>query len=163
MNFEEHFWQMKTALTLADKAYREGEVPVGCVVVDPWGKVVGKGHNLKEKFCDATLHAEMVALKAAAKSLGSWRLMECSLYVTLEPCPMCLAAMIQFRIGRLFFGAYDSKGGGLSLGLPLHQNPKLNHRFPVVGGFLHYECSKMMSDFFRERRKRPDQYAKPNS
>lgn len=143
---------MKTALSLAEQAYSQGEVPVGCVVVDDSGKVIGKGHNLKEKHQDASLHGEMVALKAAAQERGSWRLNGCSLYVTLEPCPMCLAAMIQFRIGILFFGAYDLKGGAISLNFPFYKNARFNHHFPVRGGLLHYECSKILSDFFRQRR-----------
>ena len=143
---------MKTALALASKAYTLGEVPVGCVVVDDSGKVIGEGYNLKEKHRDASLHAEMIALGAAAQSQGSWRLNGCTLYATLEPCPMCLAAMVQFRIGSLFFGAYDAKGGAISLGLPFYKSAKFNHNFPVHGGFLHYECSKILSDFFRQRR-----------
>lgn len=143
---------MRTALDLAHKAYSQGEVPVGCVVVDNSGKVIGKGQNLKEKHNDASLHGEIVTLRVAAQSLKSWRLNGCSLYVTLEPCPMCLAAMVQFRIGKLFFGAYDPKGGAISLGLPFYKNHKFNHNFPVCGGLLHYECSKILSDFFRQRR-----------
>ena len=144
---------MTMALDLANTAYSQGEVPVGCIVVDSSGKVIGKGQNLKEKHQDASLHGEMVALRAAAQSLNSWRLNGCSLYVTLEPCPMCLAAMVQFRIKKLFFGAYDLKGGAISINLPFYKNPKLNHSFSVCGGLLHYECSKVMSDFFRQRRR----------
>ena len=144
---------MGTALSLAERAYSDGEVPVGCVVVDPSGKAIGQGYNLKERYGDASLHAEMVALKAGSKSLGDWRLLGCSVYVTLEPCTMCLAAMGQFRIGKLFFGAYDPKGGSLSLNIPLHKDERLNHRFPVVGGLRHYECSEVISTFFRQRRR----------
>ena len=152
MNFTEHSWHMKTAFALATKADSLGEVPVGCVVVDDSGKVIGEGHNLKEKHRDASLHGEMVALRAAAQCRDSWRLNGCTLYVTLEPCPMCLAAMVQFRIGALFFGAYDAKGGAISLGFPFYKSTQLNHNFPVRGGLLHYECSKILSDFFRQRR-----------
>lgn len=144
---------MKTALALAHKAASQGEVPVGCVIVDDSGKVIGEGRNCKEKHQDASLHAEMVALKTAAQWLKNWRLTGCSLYVTLEPCPMCLAAMIQFRIGALFFGAYDPKGGAISLNFPFYKNPKLNHNFSVTGGLFHYECSKILSDFFRQQRR----------
>ena len=143
---------MKTALYLANSAYSEGEVPVGSVVVDSSGKVIGEGKNTKEKNKDASLHGEMVAMKMAAQSLKDWRLNDCTLYVSLEPCPMCFAAMVQFRIGALFFGAYDKKGGALSLGFPFHKDSRLNHNFPVTGGLLHYECSKVLSDFFRQMR-----------
>ena len=148
----DHFRHMHTALALAREAHNQGEVPVGCVIVDDSKKLVGKGCNLKEQYQDASLHAEMVALKAAAKNLATWRLEGCSLYVTLEPCPMCLAAMGQFRIKRLFFGAYDLKGGGISLNFNLHQHAKLNHRFATMGGLCQEECAQLMSNFFYQKR-----------
>ena len=154
INFSEHSCHMRTALALAHKASSQGDVPIGCVIVDNSGKVIGKGLNLKEKYQDASLHAEMVALKSAAQELKSWRLIGCSVYVTLEPCTMCLASMVQFRIEALFFGAYDLKGGAISLNFPFYKNPKLNHNFSVMGGLLHCECSQVLSDFFRQKRGR---------
>ena len=153
MDFTEHSRHMKTALALANKASSEGEVPVGCVIVDNSGKVIGKGQNLKEEYQDASLHAEIVALRGAAKQLKSWRLIGCSVYVTLEPCLMCLAAMVQFRVKALFFGAYDLKGGAISLNFPFYKNPKLNHNFSVTGGLLGHKCSQVLGHFFRQKRR----------
>ena len=110
-NIKEHLWNMSIALDEAEKSYKNDEVPVGAVVVFKNGPLIGRGHNLKEKAHDPCGHAEILALKQAAQKIKNWRLTECILYVTLEPCPMCLGAMIQGRIGRLVFGAYDPKGG----------------------------------------------------
>lgn len=152
MNFSDHLWHMKSALIQAEDAYQKGEVPVGAVLVDADGQVVIETHNLKECAHDPCGHAEIIALRSAAKKLGAWRLSGSKLYVTLEPCPMCMAACIQARIEALYFGAYDPKGGAISLGLNLHQNPHLNHRLRVTGGLEHFECSALLSNFFRERR-----------
>lgn len=151
-NFQDQLWLMDGALIEAEKAYRLGEVPVGAVVVDSSGMILSQSHNIKEKNFNPCGHAEILALTEAAKKLKNWRLIDCSLYVTLEPCPMCLSAMIQARIGTLYFGAYDSKGGSLSLNYNFYKDQKLNHSFSVVGGLRHYECSKLLSTFFREKR-----------
>ncbi len=143
---------MGTALLEAEKAYNLGEVPVGAVVIDSIGSIVSTAHNLKEKNKDASAHAEILALRAAAEKIKNWRLNEHTLIVTLEPCPMCMAAMNSFRIKKLIFGAYDSKGGALSLGYNSHKDSRLNHSFEVTGGIMHYECSNMLSQFFKERR-----------
>ncbi len=154
---QDQLWLMDEALIEADKAYREDEVPIGAVVVDSMGAILARSHNTKEKKYNPCGHAEIIAITEAAKKLSNWRLINCSLYVTLEPCPMCLSAMIQARIGTLYFGAYDAKGGSLSLNYNFYKDQKLNHAFPVVGGLRHFECSKLLSQFFREKR---DSYKK---
>ena len=109
--FEDHLWLMDEALVEADKAYREDEVPIGAVVVDAHGNILARAHNVKEKDFNPCGHAEILVLIEASKKISNWRLSECSLYVTLEPCPMCLSAMVHARIKNLYFGAYDPKGG----------------------------------------------------
>lgn len=150
--FQDQLWLMDEALIEADKAYRQDEVPIGAVVTDNRGVILSRSHNIKEKNHNPCGHAEVLAITEAAKKLNNWRLIDCSLYVTLEPCPMCLSAMIQARIGTLYFGAYDPKGGSLSLNYNFYKDQKLNHAFPVVGGLRHFECSKLLSTFFREKR-----------
>lgn len=154
MNFsiQDHLWFMGLALEQAEISYKSQEVPVGAVLVSGTGDVLSRTHNLKENHFNPTGHAEILSLIEAAKKLQNWRLTDCTLYVTLEPCPMCLAAMVQSRIKRCVFGAYDSKGGALSLGYHLHRDKRLNHQFSVVGGVKHFECSKLLSQFFKERR-----------
>lgn len=151
-NLNDQLWLMDEALIEAEQAYRMDEVPIGAVVVDPNGIILSRAHNLKEKNYNPCGHAEILALIEAAKRIGNWRLLECSLYVTLEPCPMCLNAMTQARISTLYFGAYDPKGGSLSLNYNFYKDQKLNHNFSVVGGLRHFECSRLLSTFFREKR-----------
>jgi tRNA(adenine34) deaminase len=149
--FQDQLWLMDEALIEAEKAYRLDEVPIGAVIVDSRGMILSRSHNIKEKNHNPCGHAEILAITEAAKKLNNWRLLDCSLYVTLEPCPMCLSAMIQARIGTLYFGAYDPKGGSLSLNYNFYKDQKLNHAFPVIGGLRHFECSKLLSSFFREK------------
>jgi tRNA(adenine34) deaminase len=148
----EHLWFMEEALKEADKAYREDEVPIGAVVVDSAGVILARSHNHKEKAHNPCGHAEILALIEAAKKKANWRLTDCALYVTLEPCPMCLSALVQARIGHLYFGAYDPKGGSLSLNYNFYKDSKLNHNFSVTGGLRHFECSRILSTFFKEKR-----------
>ena len=145
-------WFMTLALEQAELAYRAQEVPVGAIIVSPEGEILSKQFNQKETDLNPTGHAEILSIIEASKRIGNWRLSHCSIYVTLEPCPMCLAAMVQSRIGRCVFGAYDPKGGAISLGYRLHQDKRLNHRFSVCGGIKHFDCSKILSQFFKERR-----------
>ncbi len=154
MNFTltDHMWFMKIALEQAEQAYRLQEVPVGALLVSPAGDILSRQHNLKESHFNPVAHAEMLALTEGAKKLQNWRLTDCILYVTLEPCPMCLTALVQSRVKACVFGAYDQKGGALSLGYHLHRDKRLNHQFSVVGGVMHFECSRILSQFFRERR-----------
>lgn len=143
---------MRIALEEAEKAHWANEVPVGAVIMSASGEILARTHNLKEETHNPCGHAEILAIQEAAKNLRTWRLEGCTLFVTLEPCPMCLAALVQARINQVVFGAYDPKGGALSLGYALHRDKRLNHRFGMVGGILHYECSRLLSIFFRERR-----------
>ncbi len=154
MNFTvtDHLWFMSMALESAEQAYKLQEVPVGAVLVSPEGEVLSRQHNLKEAHFNPVAHAELLALTEGAKKISNWRLSDCLLYVTLEPCPMCLTAMVQSRIRQCVFGAYDPKGGALSLGYHVHQDKRLNHQFSIIGGIKHFECSKVLSQFFRERR-----------
>lgn len=143
---------MNIALEEAELAYKVWEVPVGAVLVSPEGNIISRKFNLKETHFNPTGHAEILCLEDGGKKLKNWRLSDCTLYVTLEPCPMCLSAMVQSRLKQCVFGAYDSKGGALSLGYHLHQDKRLNHQFSVLGGVKHFECSKLLSQFFKERR-----------
>lgn len=135
---------------MAEEAARDDEVPVGAVVVRA-GAIVGRGRNRREKAGDPVGHAELLAIREAAAAVGGWRLEGCELYVTLEPCPMCLAACQQARLERVVYGAVDPKGGALSLGYPLHADSRLNHRFPVER-VDDPECGAILSRFFKARR-----------
>lgn len=148
----EHIWFMQLALEEASNAWKIQEVPIGAVLVGPTGEILAKSHNIKEATNNPCGHAEVLAIQEACKKISDWRLNQCRLYVTLEPCPMCLAAIGQARLQQVVFGAYDPKGGALSLGYPIHKDKRLNHRFSVLGGVMHFECSKLLSQFFKERR-----------
>jgi tRNA(adenine34) deaminase len=152
LSFNDQLWMMDEALIEADKAYRIDEVPIGAVVVGPTGTILSTAHNLKEKTFNPCGHAEILAITEATKKIRNWRLLDCSIFVTLEPCPMCLSAMVQARIKTLYFGAYDPKGGAISLNYNFYKDQKLNHNFSVVAGLRHFECSSMLSRFFREKR-----------
>jgi len=143
---------MSEALKEANEAYRLDEVPVGAVIVDSDGVIISRAHNLKETNNNPCGHAEILAIQEAANRLSNWRLLDSSIFVTLEPCPMCLSAISQARISKLIFGAYDSKGGALSLGYNFYSDKRLNHNFSVIGGINHFECSKILSDFFKQKR-----------
>ncbi len=149
---KDYIWNMNIAIEEAEKAYRAGEVPVGCVIVDEKGSIIAKSFNEKEKNFDACGHAEIIAIRNAGAKLKNWRLSNCHLFVTLEPCPMCLNAMIHARVSHLIFGAYDTKAGALSLGYNFYKDKRLNHQFSVVGGVEHFKSSRLLSNFFRERR-----------
>ena len=143
---------MKEALKEAKKAYAIEEIPVGCVIVKD-GKVIARGYNKRESLQDTTLHAEIIAIKKACKKLGTWRLEDCDLYVTLEPCPMCSGAIIQSRIKNLYFGAYDPKTGAAGSVLDLFSYA-FNHKVNVHKEIMLDECSKIIKDFFKELRKK---------
>lgn len=144
---------MEQALLEAQKAYDMDEVPIGAVVVKD-GEIIARGHNLRETGRDPTLHAEMVAIREAARYLGGWRLTGCELYVTIEPCPMCAGAIMQARIQRVVFGAMDPKAGCAGSLYNLLQDPRFNHQVEVVGGVMEEECRRIMQDFFRKRREK---------
>jgi tRNA(adenine34) deaminase len=142
---------MELALAQAHNAWDEDEVPVGAIVVFD-GEVVGAGANAKERSLDPTAHAEILALRQAAAQLRRWRLIGCSLYVTLEPCAMCVGAMISARIDRLVFGCPDPKAGAAESLYRLADDTRLNHRMEVVGGIGAEEAAAMLKAFFREKR-----------
>ena len=139
---------MQAALDEARAAAARGEVPVGAVVLDPAGRILARAGNQTERDHDATAHAEMIVLRAAARALGSARLIGCDLVVTLEPCPMCAAAAGLFRIRRLVFGAYDPKGGGVEHGPRIYAAPGAQHRPEVVAGVRERESAALLRKFF---------------
>lgn len=141
---------MKEALGLARQASQEGEVPVGAVVV-LGDQIVGRGRNRREKDKNALAHAELEAIDEACKKLGGWRLWQCDLYVTLEPCPMCTGAIINSRIKRLVYGASDYKAGSCGSVVNLFDLP-YNHKPEIVSGFMQEECSEVLTEFFKELR-----------
>ena len=142
---------MRVAMQEAREAAAEGEVPVGAAVTID-GEIVSRGHNLSIGSSDPSGHAEIVALRHACDVLGNHRLPGATLYVTLEPCAMCVGAMVQARISRLVFGAYDAKAGAVGTVIDLTDSPAFNHRFEVNGGVLGEECGLLLRDFFRARR-----------
>ena len=144
---KEHEAFMRIAIEEARKGYSQGEVPVGAVVVID-GSVKGRGHNRRDNLKDPTAHAEITALREAAEHLGSWRLEDATLYSTLEPCPMCAAAAVLSRVGRIVFGAEDLRWGACGTLYDIPRDPRLNHRCEVTGGVLAEECAKMLREFF---------------
>lgn len=146
---EEKF--MREAIRLAEKAKKKGEVPIGAVVVSD-GKIIGKGYNLRTKLQMATAHAELRAIDKACKKCRSWRLPEAEIYVTLEPCPMCMGAILNARIKKVYFGAYEQKGRSLTS--ELANANLLNHTVEVEGGVMQEECARVLTSFFTEMRLR---------
>jgi tRNA(adenine34) deaminase len=142
---------MRLALDEAERACREDEVPVGAVIVHG-DRVVASAHNQREQLRDPTAHAEMIAITQAAEALGSWRLDNCTLYVTLEPCPMCAGAILQARIATVVYGATDPKAGAVHTLYHLLDDARLNHRSEVVAGVLGDECGQILSRFFQRQR-----------
>jgi len=152
---EDDIKYMQMALAEARKAYQRAEVPIGAVVVCN-DQVVGRGFNLREQTQDPTSHAEMIALREAAANEASWRLEDCQLYVTLEPCPMCAGAILQSRIKRLVYGASDPKAGAVRSLYQLLDDNRFNHQVEVEAGVLEKESAQLLKDFFRELRQRKD-------
>lgn len=146
---DEHFMQL--ALEQAQQAALTGEVPIGAVVVCE-GQVVAAAHNRRETDQDPSGHAEFLALCQASKRLNRWRLTGCTVYVTLEPCPMCAGLMVNARVDRCVFGAHDPKGGALGTLYSLHADHRLNHSFEVTSGVLQEQCARILTSFFRARR-----------
>lgn len=149
MNTDERF--MAIALDEARSAAALGEVPIGAALVCD-GEVIARAHNLRESAADPTAHAEMIAVREAAVRLGRWRLTGCTLYVTLEPCPMCAGALVNARIDRLVYGAPDPKAGAVGTLMDLSTDVRLNHRYEVTSGVLEEECAGLLTRFFRELR-----------
>src|SRR5437764_9070431 len=146
---DEHF--MRESLRQAQKASAAGEVPVGAVVVRE-GKIISRAHNQVELLKDATAHAEMLGLTAAEAAIGDWRLTDCDLYVTKEPCPMCAGAIVHTRIRRVIFGCADVRAGAAGTVMNLLQHNALNHRSQITSGVLENECASLLRDFFRKKR-----------
>jgi len=142
---------MQMALQQAEQAYALGEVPVGAVIVHQ-GRVIAAAHNQREQLKDPTAHAEMISITQAAESMESWRLADCILYVTLEPCPMCAGAILNARIPHVVFGAADPKGGALTSVFKLLSDARLNHRAEIVQGVMDAQCGEILSRFFRSKR-----------
>lgn len=147
-----HDYFMQMALREAEQALAEDEVPVGAVIVHG-DRVVAAAHNQREQLHDPTAHAEMIAITQAAEALGSWRLEGCTLYVTLEPCPMCAGAILQARIPTVVYGATDPKAGAVRSLFRLLEDPRLNHRCLIVSDVLAEPCSQILSRFFQQQRK----------
>ncbi|WP_408008850.1 tRNA adenosine(34) deaminase TadA [Pseudalkalibacillus sp. A8] len=147
---------MKKAMEMAKQAAAIGEVPIGAVIVKD-GEVIASGYNLRENEQRSVAHAELIAIDEACKVLGTWRLEGCTLYVTLEPCPMCSGAIVLSRIDRVIYGASDPKGGCAGTLMNLLDEPRFNHQAIVTSGVLEEECSEMLTQFFRDLRKRKKQ------
>lgn len=154
LSSEEKKKYMQLAFQEAKKAEEQDEIPIGAIVVGPDGKVIGRGYNRRELDQVATQHAEMIAIKEACQKLGSWRLIDCSLFVTLEPCAMCAGAIINSRIKTVYFGALDPKAGAGGSVVDLFAVEKFNHHPQVIRGLFKEQASQMLKTFFREIRKK---------
>jgi len=151
MSKDQHLQYMTAALAEARRAEAEGEVPVGAIAV-AGGQIVGAGHNQPIGLNDPTAHAEILAIRSAAPQLKTYRLADVSIYVTLEPCVMCVGAMVNARIARVIYGARDEKAGALGSAYDIGRDGRLNHRFEVIAGVMERECAEIMREFFRARR-----------
>jgi tRNA(adenine34) deaminase len=148
-----HLHHMEIALDEAEQAAREDEVPIGAVIVSLEKGVIAQAHNQREQLCDPTAHAEMIAMTQAAQALRSWRLENCILYVTLEPCPMCAGAIVQARIPYVVYGAIDPKAGACDTLYQIVSDSRLNHRAQLIRGVLAERCAALLSDFFAAKRR----------
>ena len=146
-----HDWFMHAALAQARAAFEQDEVPVGAVIVHQ-GRVIAEAYNQREALRDPTAHAEMIAITQAAEALGSWRLLDCTLYVTLEPCPMCAGAIVQARIPTVIYGTTDLKAGACHTLYQITTDARLNHQAVVLGGVLQEECRAILQEFFAAQR-----------
>ena len=144
---------MRLALAEAERAYALGEVPIGAVILNDAGELIASGYNLRETEHDATAHAELIAIRRACQKLGRWRLTGLTLYVTIEPCPMCAGAIVMSRISRVVYGSTDAKAGACESLFNITGCPALNHQPEMLAGVLADECSEIIKRFFRERRK----------
>lgn len=148
---EQKEYYMKQALKEAEKAYKKLEVPVGAIIVKD-GKIIAKAHNQKETKTDTTKHAEILAIQKASRKLGSWRLIDCEMYVTLEPCSMCAGAIINARMKKVYIGAKDEKTGAVGSVLNLFEDYTFNHKVEVETGIMKEECQETLTKFFKELR-----------
>ncbi|EFO67493.1 tRNA adenosine(34) deaminase TadA [Lactobacillus iners] len=143
---------MKLAFLEADKAEQQGEIPIGAVIVDAEGNLIGRGYNRRELDEDATRHAEIIAIQEACKNLNSWRLIDCSLFVTLEPCPMCAGAIINARLKNVYYGAFDPKAGACGSVVDLFAFTKFNHHPQIFGGLYREQAAQQLKKFFKNIR-----------
>jgi tRNA(adenine34) deaminase len=150
-SLQPHDAWMRQALDLAGQAFAEGEVPIGAVIVHG-ERIIGAGYNQREQLCDPTAHAEMIAITQAAESIGSWRLVDCTLYCTLEPCPMCAGAIVQARIPTVIYGTPDPKAGACHSLYSITSDARLNHQCTALGGVLQEECRGILQKFFAQQR-----------
>ena len=148
MTHEEY---MTLALEIAKEAAADGDVPVGCIIVSPEGDIIGRGRNRREANCDATAHAEVEAIREANKALGTWRLHGCTMYVTLEPCPMCAGAIINSRVAKLFYGSREDNSGSCGSVINLFME-RYGHSPQIVGGIMDDECKAVLKEFFEKLR-----------
>ena len=144
---------MRLAIAEAELALEHDDVPVGAVILGPTGEVIGAGHNERERLQDPSAHAEMIAIRQAAEAIGHWRLLDTTLYVTLEPCAMCAGAIVLARIPFVVYGTADPKAGAAGSVLDVLAEPRLNHRPSVIGGVLAADCATLLVDFFASRRR----------
>lgn len=152
LNFQWHRRWMEKAIELAANAGNAGEVPVGAIIIDAAGAIVAEGENRRERDRDPTAHAEIVAMRAAGSQLNNWHLDRCTLYVTLEPCPMCAGAIVAARLGLLVYGANDAKTGSIRTVLNIPDSAASNHKLTVIGGILESSCCQQLQDWFQRRR-----------
>ncbi len=152
---------MRVALEEADLAVAAGDVPIGAVIVGPDGQALARGRNVREAHQDPTGHAEIEALRGASRARGDWHLNGCTLYVTLEPCPMCAGALVSSRIARVVYGCADRKAGAVDTLFSIGKDPRLNHRFEVTSGVLAEECAGVLKRFFAERRRAGPRFVPP--
>lgn len=152
LNYLQHQKWMNYALELANRAGEAGEIPVGAVIIDPKGDLIAVGENRKERDKDPTAHAEVIAIRAASEHLHSWRLLQCSLYVTLEPCPMCAGAIIHARLGTIIYGVDDTKTGAIRTVINIPDHLVSNHRLQVLGGIMESACREQLQKWFLRHR-----------
>jgi tRNA(adenine34) deaminase len=152
MNFQFHQRWMARSIELATNAGNAGEVPVGAIIINPDGEIIAEGENRRERDQDPTAHAEIVAIRAAGAALNNWHLDRCTLYVTLEPCPMCAGAIVAARLGLLVYGADDAKAGSIRTVLNIPDSAASNHKLNVIGGVLESTCRQQLRDWFRQKR-----------
>jgi tRNA(adenine34) deaminase len=152
IDFQQHQRWMAKSIELATSAGNAGEVPVGAMIISPDGEIIGTGENRRERDRDPTAHAEIVAIRAAGAYLNNWHLDRCTLYVTLEPCPMCAGAIVAARLGLLVYGADDAKTGSIRTVLNIPDSAASNHKLTVIGGILESACRQQLQDWFRQKR-----------
>jgi tRNA(adenine34) deaminase len=152
IDFPQHQYWMQRSIELATNAGAAGEVPVGAIIINPDGEIIAEGENRRERDHDPTAHAEIVAIRSAGAALNTWHLDRCTLYVTLEPCPMCAGAIVAARLRLLVYGADDAKTGSVRTVLNIPDSAASNHKLTVIGGILEADCRQQLQDWFRQKR-----------